>query len=532
MKLRLLQFVFLAASAPAFSQFNYLVNVSTGESTFIRDAVILNDESIVCALELEKEDISNSAVAQIDTDGKARWAKKIEIAESQEVFVYDVLKHGNGSYYVHGLTLIAYQQYAFILRISPEGNLENQTFFELGSSSFYGINKMKLAKDGDLICSFSHYRGVSFVRLNPRGSVVWGTTIARNIHGSHRGPGYDFQLTEDEGIIACGKNNYHFGLIKLSNNGDVIWDQDISMGTYSQAKTLQLLPDGDIFITGDYLPEPGFTSFIMRVNGVDGSPVWAKEIDQFDGSFHYQQTELLNDEIHLSMMGNNDPSKMDPDFQNYYVKINYDGEVLGAYRNGDLYDLADYQRLVRTDNGSIIYGSAYNEDRKIAGLVHSYKSQDFDMCYWSALELSTSPVSETAVLSFGANKVEAIRNTDSPDIQLTDIRLNSQGTCNQVWNESTDKEEENALRSSAGVENALVENHEFTVFPNPNDGIFTIRTTYEYVSTTVLDVSGKVIFEGKLENDQVIDLSGRPAGIYIMNIVTESESFIRRVQIR
>lgn len=533
MKITILSSVFAIVSFAAFSQHNYLIKTPSAQSTFIRDAVVLDNESLLCALDLRMKDKPETAIALMNTNGSANWAKRIEIESSQKVFGYDVIAHNNGTYYAHGLAIVDYHQYAFVLKITSNGALDNFTFFDLGPADFHAINKMKLAENGDLILSLSHLDGVSFVRMTPEGTVKWGKTIDRQIYGSGKQPGYDVQILDDGSIIACGKNNYHFGILKISADGRVIWDQDIAMGSFSHAKTIQALPDGDLFVTGDYVRDNSFTSFIMKVDGNNGTALWAKELDQFDGSFQYQQTELVEDEIHLSMMGNNDPSKMNPDLQNYYVRLNLDGNVIKAYRNGERYNLADYQRLIRTDKGSMIYGSAYNDNHKIEGMVHSYQSHQFDACYWTELGISTSPVSQIAEKTFGAYHIESFSNSDALNISLVGLTLKTEGTCEQVWDESTVLEEENAMTGNVAEEKALMENHEFVVFPNPNNGIFTIRTTYQSVNTTILDISGKVIYQNdQLENNDRIDLSTHPTGMYIMQIITETETFIRRVQVK
>lgn len=513
-------------------QHNYLITSPDAESTFIRDAVVVNEESLFCALDLRVDGSRETAIAQFDINGDALWSKKINIEGAMETYTYDVFKHKNGSFYVHGLADVNYTQHAFVLTISSSGELENSTFFELGSSVFTGINKMEALENGDLMLSLMYPGGVSFVRIHPEGDVVWGKEISRETPGTGKQAGYDFHIFEDGGIVACGKNDGHFGLIKLSPTGSVVWDDSYAMGAYSQAKTIQVTPDGNILITGDYLRDGNYASFIMKMDGDNGSPIWAKELDQFDGSFHYQQSEIVDNEIHLSMMGNSDPSMMDPEFQNYYVRMNFEGEVIQGYRNGEKYDLADYQSLLRTKNGSIIFGSAFNEDREIGGLVHYYSSHEFDACYWTPLQITTSPIRRDADQSYGAYSVHGFGSSYALNVSLENISFEAEGTCHKVWDESTVNEEANALTGETLREEALVQSHEFTVFPNPNDGIFNIRTTYHYVDATIIDYSGKVILKSQMENGDQINLSQHPTGVYIMQIVTETETIIRRIQIR
>lgn len=80
-------------------------------------------------------------------------------------------------------------------------------------------------------------------------------------------------------------------------------------------------------------------------------------------------------------------------------------------------------------------------------------------------------------------------------------------------------------------ENAMV----FTVYPNPNEGIFNITSTIsEMVTISVLDVQGKVVYNNKMSItggvSQVISLENVETGMYILKIASESnvstQSFI------
>jgi PKD repeat protein len=78
-----------------------------------------------------------------------------------------------------------------------------------------------------------------------------------------------------------------------------------------------------------------------------------------------------------------------------------------------------------------------------------------------------------------------------------------------------------------GINNQLLENNEaFTIFPNPSDGLITIRMTdqaHGTVSVTVFNTLGKIIHESTTsnltENHTInLDLSNQPKGIYYIKI--------------
>jgi hypothetical protein len=75
----------------------------------------------------------------------------------------------------------------------------------------------------------------------------------------------------------------------------------------------------------------------------------------------------------------------------------------------------------------------------------------------------------------------------------------------------------------------------FTVYPNPNEGIFNITSNVsEVVSITIMDVQGKVVYNNKVSitggTPKVISMDNVETGMYILNIASDSnvstQSFI------
>ncbi len=66
-----------------------------------------------------------------------------------------------------------------------------------------------------------------------------------------------------------------------------------------------------------------------------------------------------------------------------------------------------------------------------------------------------------------------------------------------------------------------------TIFPNPSDGLFYISGINQPTSATflILDISGRMVMQGKIQDHKAIDLSGFPSGIYLLKISEENISF-------
>jgi len=77
-------------------------------------------------------------------------------------------------------------------------------------------------------------------------------------------------------------------------------------------------------------------------------------------------------------------------------------------------------------------------------------------------------------------------------------------------------------------------NATFNIYPNPTDGIFTIRTTTNTpYSIYIYDVLGKIIYQklNKTDNVAQLDLSNRK-GIYFISIISENEKTVKRLVIK
>lgn len=73
--------------------------------------------------------------------------------------------------------------------------------------------------------------------------------------------------------------------------------------------------------------------------------------------------------------------------------------------------------------------------------------------------------------------------------------------------------------------------NKFNIFPNPNNGIFTIETnTFENTSVSIFNITGQIIFKGKLSQAFTsINLSEYSKGIYFVKIKTSTETFTEKL---
>ncbi len=74
---------------------------------------------------------------------------------------------------------------------------------------------------------------------------------------------------------------------------------------------------------------------------------------------------------------------------------------------------------------------------------------------------------------------------------------------------------------------------EVRVFPNPSNGMFTVDFGAQEASVTVIDVTGRVVFESlNALNEVQVDLSAEMAGVYFVNIIRNGITTVEKVIIK
>ena len=77
----------------------------------------------------------------------------------------------------------------------------------------------------------------------------------------------------------------------------------------------------------------------------------------------------------------------------------------------------------------------------------------------------------------------------------------------------------------------------FFIYPNPSNGILNISIDNSQFNNSniickITDIHGKIIFESlTIENKQIIDLSEKPKGIYLVQFKTDSKSYFSKIVI-
>lgn len=81
--------------------------------------------------------------------------------------------------------------------------------------------------------------------------------------------------------------------------------------------------------------------------------------------------------------------------------------------------------------------------------------------------------------------------------------------------------------STVGIIKNSKDNLDFTVYPNPTNGIINIQSTVEVESIIVMNSLGQVIVE--VNNQNSVDLTGSPKGLYVVAVKTKNKVITKKV---
>ena len=161
-------------------------------------------------------------------------------------------------------------------------------------------------------------------------------TWIRTFEGPDYGAFFDIVLTQDGNILAVGTTNHlhvppYSGdaiFMKLTLEGDVLWERTWGGGGYEQAMSVALAEDGGCYIFGetDSYGAGGRDFFLLKI-AEDGSEDWFKTYGRARrewpfGMLHLSNGELLVYGFTESIGGGRDE---------YAIRVAQDGDIIWEY---------------------------------------------------------------------------------------------------------------------------------------------------------------------------------------------------------
>ena len=211
------------------------------------------------------------------------------------------------------------------------------------------------------------------------------------------------------------------------------------------------------------------------------------------------------------------PVNGDPNKTSYRYKL----QILDTSGNYSL--LSPYHNtmfMTQGLNGSFSWSPNYSIEGQTVSPVSNYvlSCDTLDTGIWTVVATQTG--SQTTMVDLGfihhsntANwRVDAEGFTCNPTFRLNGNNTSDASKVRSHSNQSNNR--------AAGITKVSGNNYQVLVYPNPNQGNFTIETgSTEKQMLQVFDVSGKLVLSQTITNKTVIDGAALSEGVYTINVI-------------
>jgi hypothetical protein len=403
--------------------------------------------------------------------------------------------------------------------------------------------------------SSSNTRKLFIAKYNSNGDFVWEKNI-----GNVFSVGVDLFLDDDNNIYIGGQGHQNYDrncIIKFDNMGNLIWHKTVTSDNSNAYGSMYVSSNGDIYITGrgsnvdmDLGPATnilqGYAIMFLGKYDSNGNLIWAKKIN----------TSMLQTSITVDVNGNVfTAGKSGPPTSSPHVitKWSNNGTLLLLYNTPP--NLTIDNMAINCSNNLLISGfydhSSNNFDflggnfsiptqgSNFGGYnlyIACYNTNDLSINWAKGLQgyFWPVPVTNTAGdFNNNCTKYVDIKKSNNFYVASTfsgtsDVDPNSSAT---LINPVTNTYNDIFFAKYSGCNNiglGELENNKLSnVFPNPNNGVFTISNLKPNVIIEILDLAGRSIYKTQVKNEKItIQLNNLEKGIYIYTI-TDKQGFLQ-----
>lgn len=256
------------------------------------------------------------------------WSKVYGDAKDDRA--YDAVTAGNG-YLVVGSSesMVPNTTVGLVLRLDEDGNaVWNVTFLEgQGTEIRCAIN----LTDGFLLVGNEFLPSGGFngfvAKINLQGTLLWNNTI-----GDNQTDEFYSAIATSDGFLLLGLASSTGGtapaawVVKIDQNGNVIWNKTYSFATDTVAKTGSLAPDGDYMVAGFTDPRgPNNYSFLLMKIDPDGNLVWNQTYGTTGSQEAHAMTQAPDGYVIVG-----DTQKTGTDIHAWVVKVDFKGTLQWA----------------------------------------------------------------------------------------------------------------------------------------------------------------------------------------------------------
>jgi len=459
---------------------------------------------------------NNFYIIKTDSLSTVIWSKIYGGALDDEI--YNIQQTTDGGYIMAGYTKSFGIQYydAVLLKTDANGDtLWAKTYGGLGSD--YG-NTVIQTKDGGYIMAgyTTDSTSIYIVKTDVQGNLLWQKTLGA---GTGITDAYCIKQTTDKGYIITGYGN-GFGEV----NGDVFLIKTDSLANPIFTKTYGYkgadwgsfmceTTDGGYVIGGSYSTDSTQTdidTYIIKTDA-NGDTLWTRAFGGSGNDYGQYIQQTTDGGYILSGYTNSFGAG---DYDAFLLKVNANGDTVFAKTFGGTGD-DEANMVTQTSDGGYI----------LAGQSNSFGKGSYDFYLVKTDANGNSTCQQTNVYSVKRTTKTTVANASMWQITPSYLQLSAHPT-SYTGASPTD------VCSSIGITTVKDKALSLHLFPNPNNGSFTISfddMNEEKVNLTVQNILGETIYVAKTVTNKEINLQHLVNGTYFVCMQTADKNYAQKI---
>lgn len=442
----------------------------------------------------------------IDSLGEVFWNKTL----NPNIYIesYGIIQTNDSSYAIKGFSSVNSMNGFFMSKISKSGDAIFQYSYNADNlTGFYSPNIYQTKDSGYLVLghfydNVSHKEKSLILKLNSTGDIVWNRLFSNNNNLRL----YDMVENENEDIFIYG--NYYKSnpeeiktvIIKLNNNGDLIWSKKYyktNESSYYKIEGLEIEDNNLVFIIND-------NKLYFNKIDFDGNITLCKSVDSYT---QYSKLKKLNNEDYILI------NCFEYNHDIFPLKLSSEGNFLIISEKiiiaTDIIESDNDKGFFIIGNGPSIGVKSFNNSQQI-GLIKTDSLLNSTECSWE--------------LGFNYTSYIDTIYSDTTTVSVSNINL-IKSSFNFSIDSITFIEREGCIDISGNINSYDIQ--KIKVYPNPaNDNIF-IENENEFEINSIMeifDILGSSVYKSEIKNkNQTINISNLNTGIYTYKISNNSE---------
>jgi putative Ig domain-containing protein len=225
---------------------------------------LMNDDGTFYATGISSD--GNLLFLKQDPFGNTIWAKKYTGATG---YVRQMKRTAEGDFVIFMIST-EYPQFPMIFKVHPDGTILFQKKYTVGTQ--IEAFTIDLTSDGGLVLSGESSAGWCLLKLDENGNVIWVR--------SYSGGQSENQVRQmsDGSYLLVGSGppeSRYFLAYRLSSTGNFLWQKKYEFSNGNWFDSMDIFPNGDAVFEGESF-EKKFA--LLRINN-NGEALWQKEFD-------------------------------------------------------------------------------------------------------------------------------------------------------------------------------------------------------------------------------------------------------------